>query len=151
ICVASTGSCKMAGDSCTLPTECCNLTCTGGSCAAVTGCIADNQACGAGVTGTCCSATCGANGTCTPLNNSCQTAGNPCQAGGDGGIAGGCCSNFCSNNVCALNSSYCSQVGDICYRASECCTGICNVPSPSPGTSSTGAGTCGNINTGTSC
>ncbi len=145
ICVSSTTTCKSAGAPCTVPTDCCNLTCTGGSCAQAGSCIADNAACGASVTGTCCSGTCGTNNSCTPLNTTCHTAGNPCQGSADAGVAGGCCSGLCSGGACQLASSYCTQVGDVCYRAADCCTGVCNIATGAT------AGTCSALNSPVSC
>jgi hypothetical protein len=146
ICLATTATCKNDGDSCTVPTDCCNLQCNGGTCSPAGQCIADNAACGAGVTNSCCSGTCGANNTCTPLNTTCKTAGNPCTpTGGDAGGGGGCCSGLCANGVCALQASYCTQVGDVCYRPADCCTGVCNIAGGAI------AGTCAMLNSPVSC
>jgi hypothetical protein len=145
ICISSTTSCKSAGDTCVVPTDCCNLTCNGGVCAQAGSCIADNAACGTSVIGTCCSGTCGAGNTCTPLNNSCKTAGNPCGISGDAGGNGDCCSGSCKSGVCELAASYCTQVGDICYRAADCCTGVCNIAAGAT------AGICAQLNSPVSC
>ena len=145
ICISSTTTCKAAGDTCIVPTDCCNLTCTGGTCAQSSACIADNSACGAGTSGTCCSGTCGASNTCTPLNTTCHTAGNPCMADRDLGVAGGCCSGLCSGGTCQLAASYCTQVGDVCYRAADCCTGTCTIAAGAS------AGTCATLNSPVSC
>src|SRR5262249_35719321 len=63
----------------------------------------------------------------TPLNNTCLTSGNPCAPSGDSGVGGGCCSGLCAAGKCALASSYCTQVGDVCYRPADCCTGVCTI------------------------
>jgi hypothetical protein len=126
---------------CNVPTDCCNLSCVNNVCAMTTGCIGDNMACGGGVPGACCSGTCGANGTCTPLNPFCLTSGNPCTPGGDAGVGGGCCSQLCKNGTCALAVSYCTQPGDVCYRDGECCSGLCQLADGGV------AGTCADIAT----
>jgi hypothetical protein len=144
ICVP--GMCKNIGDSCTLPTECCTLTCIAGKCGAM--CVADNATCVSDAD--CCSKKCAGNA-CQPLCAqlglpcSCETAGNPCTADGDSGVGGNCCSGECKSGTCAIAASYCTQVGDICYKDSDCCTSLCTIPAG--GT----AGTCADLKSPVSC
>jgi hypothetical protein len=144
ICVA--GMCKNTGDTCGVASECCSLTCLNSKCGGA--CVADNTACVAD--GDCCSKKC-LNNMCEPICQqlglacTCASSGNPCTANGDSGIAGNCCSGQCKNGTCSLASSYCTQVGDICFKASECCTGVCNIPTG--GT----AGLCAALNSPVSC
>jgi hypothetical protein len=60
-------------------------------------------------------------------------------------VAGNCCSGQCKNGTCAIGTSFCTQVGDLCYASSECCTGVCDIPTG--GT----AGTCAPLNSPVSC
>jgi hypothetical protein len=130
--------CTDSGATCTVNTDCCNLSCVAGKCAAAAGCVSDNMACTAGGTA-CCSGTCGSGGTCTPLNTMCKTAGNGCAANAD------CCSQFCTGGVCSLHSSYCTQPGDVCYRDTDCCTALCTIPTGAT------AGTCSTVSSPASC
>jgi hypothetical protein len=111
--------CSTDNQPCAVATDCCTLDCAGGICGTAQ-CISDNQACTAGGT-PCCSGTCGAGGTCTPLNTTCKTAGNDCATDGD------CCNKSCVSGKCASPSSisYCTQTGDICYADGDCCSAIC--------------------------
>ena len=131
---ADGGSCMPAGAGCALATDCCNLHCDNGTCSA-TACISDGNGCSGN--GDCCSTQCNG-GTCAPLNAACKTAGNACPNGN-----GDCCSKVCDNGVCASPSlvSYCTQVGDICFHDSECCTGACEIASGAT------AGTCAQLAT----
>ena len=113
------GACTAANGTCSVATDCCSLSCQSGKCAG-TQCTSDNQACTSN--DQCCGGVCGANGTCTPLNNSCLTAGNACTAGGEQ-----CCSTLCSGGVCQLTASFCIQAGDVCAKSTDCCTGTCNI------------------------
>jgi hypothetical protein len=137
--------CKATGDTCAAATDCCTLTCNAGKCGGA--CIADNATCVN--SGDCCSQKC-VGGMCQPLCAqlgipcTCTTSGNPCVAGGDAGL-GNCCSGQCKNGTCAINASYCTQVGDICAKGADCCTGVCTIPTGST------VGTCATLNSPVSC
>ena len=166
-------ACFSDGDACKVATDCCSLSCTNGKCAPA--CVSDNQPCTVGGTACCstqCVVATGDGGSatqgkCKPLNPTCATAGNACTVitppppVPDAGLkldvgprpeAGTvpiitCCSGQCIAGKCAAPSqvSFCTQVGDICFKDSECCTGACaGITATKP------AGTCAAI-TGSNC
>jgi hypothetical protein len=115
-CESSIVACGEAGDGCSAPTDCCDLRCEGGQCAAG-GCVSDGEGCTDGAE--CCSTSCGVTDTCEPLNDSCKTAGNECTGNDQ------CCSHACVDGKCKLGASWCIQPGDICSRDQDCCTAEC--------------------------
>ncbi|HZS39686.1 MAG TPA: hypothetical protein VFF06_22795 [Polyangia bacterium] len=126
--------CGAPGAACTKSPDCCGGQCIGNLCSA-TACISDNLACTSAAQ--CCSNLC--NGTCTPLNTTCKTAGNACTGDGE------CCGHSCINSQCAAPSqiSYCTQVGDICFKGADCCTSVCTIAAgASVGTCSAISSTC---------
>jgi hypothetical protein len=75
----------------------------------------------------------------------CQTLGNRCGGAGDGGVSD-CCSGNCQGGICASagcagGGLCCASVGDVCFKASDCCTTLCNIVQGQT------VGTCGTVTT----
>ncbi len=123
----SFAGCLPQGQLCQAPTDCCSLSCKNGLCGAA--CQPDGKGCSAD--SDCCSASC-VNLVCkTVSTGNCATLGNPCVSGAN------CCSFNCQGGVCTPSGGGCQATDDICFKASDCCTGVCNIPNGGK------AGTCG--------
>ena len=117
------GGCFTLGTACNANGDCCSGDCTNHVCI-LPKCTSDGQGCSSD--GACCSLSC-VGGTCGALNTTCSTIGNAC--GGttpDGGPEKACCSNFCIAGQCQ-QPSYCSQAGDTCATAADCCSQVCTI------------------------
>ena len=128
ICLSSTSACaRTRATAATVPTECCSLSCTGDQCEQVSACLADNAACGAGNTGDLLlrRRACPGN-TCTPLNANCYTVGKSVSVGGRRRRRRLLLGPVLERQVLHAEASFCTQVNDICFHATECCTGVCN-------------------------
>ncbi|MBI5478387.1 MAG: hypothetical protein HY906_05990 [Deltaproteobacteria bacterium] len=131
------GLCTGAGATCSAPSDCCSLSCVNGICDG-DACTPVGDACVDG--GECCTTVC-TDGHCQELSpGGCVTYGNGCSDSAQ------CCSLNCVNGLCA-SSFTCASLGDICFTAFDCCTGVCSIASGfAAGTCiqvpSTGAGEC---------
>ena len=118
---ANITTCASAADACQVGTDCCSHRCVGGKCS-VDQCVSDGAACTSD--DACCSGSCGADQTCSALNDRCKTSGNECASNND------CCSGLCdASNHCQAGASFCIQPGDACGRDSDCCTADCVIES----------------------
>jgi hypothetical protein len=112
------GGCGAVGTDCTVPTDCCTLSCVANKCAA-TQCKSVGDGCTLGTE--CCSSKC--NGTtCESLTpGGCFTLGNNCTADTE------CCSMLCGGTRCVSQGgpTACIATGDICFKSSDCCGANC--------------------------
>jgi len=125
----SPGTCRMFGDKCQAPSDCCSQVCDPvGSdmvCQLAPSCRSGMATCTSG--GDCCSNVCGTDGTC-PTLPWCRIVGETCSANGN------CCSGACgvngTGNVSTCQSvDGCKPAGEICSVGQDCCSGSCSLTS----------------------